>query len=209
MAEMRPGSGLGRALANQMKDCDCVINSRVPVFGHRFYWSIDPSIACSSSRDEPFCVFLANFLFALFPGSIPSELGNLAALKGLYLGGNKLSGESLDERVPCRSKLRRSWQCIGRHRQDAFSGNERANCVVYPLCTFSRCSALCRVDTHGARRPFRADDAFTAQEQAYRSEAKEYYLLLKRTTAQLLRWILEAYVADALAIRFWNILQKH
>ena len=40
------------------------------------------------SRELVFCILLA--------GSMPPELGNLAALQQLYLGGNKLSGESLD-----------------------------------------------------------------------------------------------------------------
>lgn len=159
-----------------------------------------------AARMNLFC-FPGQLLMFSVPGSIPPELGNLAALKRLYLGVNKLSGKSPDERLPSQSKFRRSCQCI--HRQDTFSGNERANYFVCPLCTFPRCSALCRADTHGARRPFRADDAFATQEQAYRSEAKNYHLLLKRTTGQLIHWILEAHVADALAIRFWNILREH
>ena len=36
--------------------------------------------------------------FVLLAGSIPPELGNLAALKELYLGENQLNGESLDIR---------------------------------------------------------------------------------------------------------------
>lgn len=39
--------------------------------------------------------FPAEFLFVRLPaGLIPAELGNLAALEGLDLAGNKLSGES-------------------------------------------------------------------------------------------------------------------